>query len=554
MSLQLVIKKELTPQKFAEIGQPYRVFRDEKRGLLAVCSHIASPMHRAKWHHGPGIFEHRVSVYQIAGMVRLGVMACRFQVNHVVFHKTEPVLLASTGSYDGGFFYNGDLLRFDWRKQTRHKMFGGSREVVVARYQDDGKISLLMRPQDEEEFADHEGEDYPNHHEIFVGLVIDDRPFSEFTNGREQYEPDPRLVGLRPCNPADFGFSADQLARQYFMMVKPDVNDLQELLAAGHDARAGVWDLRPLGAGRFAVMMNGRLLEIWDKENGLEARFDGEVDGLEFLHQAGDELLFHVLVRGKPGTAEHTRSQLWKYARGEVSLWKAFDGDYSWCVNGDGWLLGTEGWNGHLARRSLRVSPSGESFPGPEGCGGDRHERLQLLPRGASELHFVRRSGDSRAFDYRLWMLKQTGEELDVGPLGPIGFSDSVEYAMPWDLTRYVQVCDRWAIAAHKSAGTLLELVERDTGRAIFSIPLCGAVTQILRLSGSETVLAGHRDGGLSVVDLKRREVVLEQMMMVDGLVCVPSALAEVAGAIIIGTDDGRLLVACLREPAVGIA
>ena len=476
-------------------------------------------------------------------MVRLGVLSCHFPVNHVAFHATESVLLASTGSYDGGFYYEGSLLRFDWCNQTQHRMFGGSREVVVARYDDDGKISFLMRPQDEEEFADHEGGDYPNHDQIFVGLVIDDRPFAEPAKRPEQYTPDPRLVGLRPCDPADFGFTAGEVALLYFRAAKLEANDLRELSAAGYEERVGVWDLRPLGGERFAVMMNGRLLEIWHKEKGLESRFDGEGDGLEFLHQTGDELLFHISVRGKPGTAESTRSQLWKYTNGQVIPWKVFDGAYSWCVNREGWLLGNEGWRGHLERRSFRISPSGECFSGPKGCGEDRYGRLQLLPRGASELHFVRRLGEQRTFDFRLWMLTSTGEEKEVGPLGPAGFSDSVEYAISWDQVRYLRVCARWEIAAHKSAGTLLELTEFGAECALFSIPLRGEVTQILRVGNSNIVLVGHRDGWLSAVDLDRREIVLEQRLLIDGLVSVPSALAEVAGAIIIGTDDGRLLV-----------
>lgn len=548
MSLQLVIKNELTPTNFAEIGRPYRIFRNKKRTILAVCSHVAGPMHPSKWYHGSGVLEHRVSVYQIPGMVRLGILSCPYPVNHVEFHKTDPVLLASIGSYDGGYNFQGSLLRFDWEQQNRHEMLGESREVVVARYQDDGRISLLIRPRHGEEFADHAGEEHSDHHQIFVGLTIDDLPFSGSSETNEGWAPDPRLVGLPLCDPADFGFSADQSAPPHFARTNPDANDLRELFSAGYESRAGVWDMRPLDDERFAVLMSGCLLEVWHKRNGREACFNGVGDGLECLHQVGEELLLHVLVRGEPHTAELDVSQLWKYSKGRVTLWKAFDGHYSWCVNGDGWLLGKEGWRGHLERRSLRISPRGDIFAGPEGCGADRLGGVQLLPRGASELHFVRQTGGPRTFDYRLWTLKPTGEEREIGPLGAAGFSDAVNAAIPWDSNHYVRVCERWDIAAHKNVGTLMELVESEARSTVFSIPLSGKVTQMLRLSDSEMVLAGHRNGGLSVVDLGRRKVILEQKLLLDGLMCVPSALSEVGGTIIVGTDDGRLLEINLLE------
>ncbi len=95
---------------FAETGRPTGVYWDANADRLAV----ASSFNDLQWHgrdlRAGRAFSYRVSVYDVQTVHRLAVFdRAYFSINDVAFHPHEPLIAVASGSYDGGFFYEGAL-------------------------------------------------------------------------------------------------------------------------------------------------------------------------------------------------------------------------------------------------------------------------------------------------------------------------------------------------------------------------------------------------------------------------------------------------------------
>ncbi|MEO1087889.1 MAG: hypothetical protein AAFY88_26950, partial [Acidobacteriota bacterium] len=195
---------ELTPSRFGEVGVPTGLWRGERFAALS------SEMERLQW---PGrsvtrghTLRHRVSVYDVDFGRRLATFdRAEYPINDVAFHPSAPVALIGTGSYDGGYCFEGELWLWDWEYGDVRRLLGDSRQAVRCRFIDERRAAVLLRPRDEEEFSGDDGDWDAS--DVFVGLVLDDlRDIRELGIRSEEYLRDPRLEDLEPIDPSSLGF------------------------------------------------------------------------------------------------------------------------------------------------------------------------------------------------------------------------------------------------------------------------------------------------------------------------------------------------------------
>lgn len=74
----------------------------------------------------------------------------RFGINDLDFHPEKQLLLIATGSYDGGYFFEGELLIYDLPNRQLTKLFKDNREFSSARFADD-HIEFHVSPRTDEE-------------------------------------------------------------------------------------------------------------------------------------------------------------------------------------------------------------------------------------------------------------------------------------------------------------------------------------------------------------------------------------------------------------------
>src|SRR5262249_5000452 len=135
---------------------------------------------------------HRVSLFRRADRKRIVTFdGARYPINDVSFHPTEPVLAIATGSYDGGYAFEGELLLWNWATGAIRRPSTEEREVVRCRFVDADRVAVVLRP-----WADEE----ENAFEKNFGFVLDDlRDVEEL--GLRRGGPDPRLAGVEPRLP-----------------------------------------------------------------------------------------------------------------------------------------------------------------------------------------------------------------------------------------------------------------------------------------------------------------------------------------------------------------
>lgn len=293
----LEFTKEITDPHLAEIGRPYRVFRDAGDRFLAVCSALPSPS-------VPGVippirptFGHRLSLYLDGSMALLATVECGFPIQDIAFHPTETLLAIGTGSYDGGWNYLGQLLLWNWERNQCDSLLAESREVVRVRFEDSGALTILLRPRDEEEFMVKrrlrpEG--------TFVGTTFHDLTPRYPLQSSNAWTPDPRLADLRPIHPTALGFDIPEPFNR--LQLPTDEHSLHE---AGFKQRGAINDVLWLTDDTIAVTHTNCLVEFWSLSNGLQSSLPSSLPGLTHGHH-----LFPI-SEGRAGCWVHEVEDRW---------------------------------------------------------------------------------------------------------------------------------------------------------------------------------------------------------------------------------------------------
>jgi hypothetical protein len=101
----------------SKVGRPYCLARREDDLLVAICSAFDLLYWPGRALYDGHALRHRVSLYSSEFQHRVAVFdAARFPINDLAFHPSEPRLAVATGSYDGGYMFEGELLL--WNRET----------------------------------------------------------------------------------------------------------------------------------------------------------------------------------------------------------------------------------------------------------------------------------------------------------------------------------------------------------------------------------------------------------------------------------------------------
>ncbi|MFC5153977.1 hypothetical protein [Streptomyces amakusaensis] len=137
----LHIDQVLGDHPFAEIGEPSLAVADKRRALLAVAG--------THTHHFAGGAP--VGVYDTGDLVCQTLLRSRYRVHALAFHPTLPLLATGTGRYDGGYFFDGELLllNLETGESVSAIEHESGRQVLELEWQNETDLHLLMAPPDD---------------------------------------------------------------------------------------------------------------------------------------------------------------------------------------------------------------------------------------------------------------------------------------------------------------------------------------------------------------------------------------------------------------------
>ncbi|WP_327141539.1 hypothetical protein [Nocardia sp. NBC_01327] len=541
MSGSLITRRILGDRPFAEIGEPSAVVVDEERYLVAV----GGDMGYLGW-SGCGTTnyrwrQYRVGLYGTQDLRCRWVVDSRWPVHSMAFHPTLPIVAVGTGSYDGGYSYEGELLILDLRSGLSTSVLRWARELMHVEWADKRALRILAAPVDSFPGGRYDAAA----HSYAYSAVLERPDWSDVAGKSVQAEEliGPRVEFQRPSRESVTGRGIAALAA---------------LTGRPWEPRRQVWDVQQLQDGRVLACAEGVIAESWLPDRQLQWRIENEGAGRQLVIRS-DQLEAWVNVPWRSrrvGEERVTESPL--VARvslddGRVLESLLLSSAVTLTTREDGWLAlrstDHECGNGWLAL----IGPAGETPEFHVPLGGFEARNNAFPIRHSGQLLFLRGKDSEEP-----WQDKHV---VAVDMTGPDGVPSTRElFPLEWDTAR----------AGHLFGGPGIEIGSpgnRDLVHAGFVhdgaglLPgnvfvvrrsgLYGAVRWVFTadfpataLDGDEnTVYVAFNSGELVALHTSDGTVRWRQHLEVDGQPVVPLSLTLTGpGRLLIGTVDGRIL------------
>jgi hypothetical protein len=129
------------------LTNPNYLFTSEAHGLLAVAHSFYS-----QWAgRHLAVQGHLLHLYHADSLELVNAPdGLKYPVNDVAFHPTATIMALATGSYDGGAFFEGELLIWNYATNELQPVFTDHREALSCSFTDDGStLRFTVSPPDD---------------------------------------------------------------------------------------------------------------------------------------------------------------------------------------------------------------------------------------------------------------------------------------------------------------------------------------------------------------------------------------------------------------------
>jgi hypothetical protein len=526
----LHIEAQLSPVRWAELGRPRAAFFRHD-GVCAVSSAFDLLYWPGRALYDGHRLRERVCIYA-PGMGELwGVFdKARYPVNDVAFHPREPWVAIATGSYDGGYLFEGELWLWNWQSGDALRLLSESRDVTRVRYLDDGRLAVLLHPPDE---GDFDGDAFGT----YIGGCVDDLRGHDAL-GLPWCAPDPRLASFSQVDPAALGFEFGQWGVEA-QKRSVDAAFQGRALACRHR----VWDVAWQDDDQVIAVHDNCHAEVWGAATGeLLWQAQGAGHGVQIL-QHGGRTLVHVLHRtAAPSWVETSR--LLEVVEGSLREWRSFDQVPLMSVDRAGRLLCR---NTRTARpgsprgKDEVVEASGQGAAlnlGDYDC-FNHHLRID----GADALYFLRGTPASSHEHKVLCRMDacggvQTVFSWDGRHGGHLMDSQACRLARPGGWVRAYKHYHPQGLG-----GFFIERLD-ERGRSVWRHALEAPATVLAELPSPQGRLAyALTSGQVGVIDLGSGKTLWAEPLRIDGLPNMAMSLSVRGERFAMGALDGRVLV-----------
>ena len=544
---------------FVEVGQPTGVYRARDGATVAVAGTFGISQWNGRATGGGQRLGYRVAVYEAGSLRRVGLLdRARYPVNDVAFHPQRPLVAVATGAYDGGFFYEGELLLWDLATGAAVSLLDEEREVARVRFSEDGRaLHVALRPPTDE----GEGDDAPV--SLDTTIAGGDWPVTGDASVR---------VADLPAPVARVGTRAEGGPAQGPGAVAAALAALAARAGLRHEPRGRLWDLAWPGDDRLLAAGAGTALECWAADGSRPWRLPADGAGTQVL-VAPDAASAYVGIDGgwrhRPtpdaaGPGRVTRVERIDLATRRRAVVTELASPAALSLAASGHLLARD--TDHLASRGGKptrdrvVAPGGAVSP-PLDLGHYDLFNHYLRIDGAPHLYFLQgtparrfdRAGDAARPHERKWVCRLAPATLAVERLFPL----------EWDARRAGQLWHACGAYLRDGGGEGLALatvlfaqrswpgfVARRAlpdGRPTWVTAVPAQVTAMLPLPDAGALLCALADGGLLALDARDGRVRGRRALAARGAPTVALALAARGDRVAAGTIDGRIL---LLDPA----
>lgn len=527
--------------------------------VLAIASQfslLVNPRSRACY--AGQTLHYRLALYRRGEAVPFAAFdRLRFHINDVAFHPTEPVVAIATGSYDGGYFFEGDLVLWNWMDDLHGRPVAQIPEVVRCRFDESGgAVESLVRPWDEE----WEGLPEPREDTAFDSLFPVRIPYT----GAALAGTDSVEIELTSGARLE---RAQAVAHGYAEIAAANADDAEALALSWFNLphqklRHAIRDVGWLDDQHLAVVHDGCLLEIFDMAGDRAGAFYGEGYGSEILKSTPP--CVHIVT--PPPLADRYSPQrgvakLCAISNGELTEVGSFEGEYTFSSSPNGLVLGR-----------LNRIPAGNSTKDVllDLAGSGEAKKIDLGHYdcfnhyigidGAPYLFVLQGTPQSSHKDKRLCVVQPTG---DVRTLWPLLAADGTNASHAMECCgcfvgdgagegvvvsgRHYEPTPSRPVAAfiyRKALGADRELWRHETGACASAIAF---------VADEGLIAAAFLDGTLMLLRAADGHILFAGKARIDGVRTIIFCMDASGDRLALGTVDGRIAVVGVDELLKGL-
>jgi hypothetical protein len=255
----VTVDRVLGDGPFAASGCPQVAAMSPDGELVAVGGDLGSPQWhghdvRSRSRPQPGWVP--VGIYRTSDLKCDHLVMTHWPVNSIAFHPELPLVAIGTGSYDGGYAYEGELLFMDLPSGRVVSVLAEHREIRKVSWRDGRTLDVVVAPPTDE-----------------IGGELD------FTVVRDDWKD----LAPRSVRPPDGPYRQGR---------QPDDDELAEKLRGQWQGRRRVWAVKSFSDGRILAALEGVGLECWGSDLEWSLPVDGGVGCQIFVSPEGNEATY----------------------------------------------------------------------------------------------------------------------------------------------------------------------------------------------------------------------------------------------------------------------
>lgn len=257
-----MVRRVFGDSPFAGVGAPALAVADARSRTVAVGGYLGY----VQW-GGSGTADsrwtgHRIGVYEQDGLRCRHLVRSEYPVRSFAFHPVLPLLAVGTGQYDGGCFFEGELLLIRLDSGDVVSALRHPREVLEVEWRGETELRLVLAPCDDWENP----QAYEQGHVVVVT------------------RPDWGAVGRK-------SIGAEEVAAPVEPVVRPNrgaetrrfLADLAASAGRQWSVRRRVWAVEGTEDGRVVAALDGVLAEAWLPSGELHWRVEDEEGGRQLV-------------------------------------------------------------------------------------------------------------------------------------------------------------------------------------------------------------------------------------------------------------------------------
>lgn len=243
---RITLTKILNNSSFADTTIPYKTFADFEKKIIAIANSFFTQWSgRHVSMYSNSLLLYNLDTLQLVNFIdNLG-----YGVNDLTFHPRGKIIAIGAGSYDGGAYYEGELLLWNYGTNELNSIFSDNREVTKCEFNQEGtKIKFTVNPTDDLDCPDYTDKQYEIDLPVLTKLSLEN---------------------LNPVSITDHidNFNIEDYANR-LLKSENELSNISKNVNQDYFNSHLIWDILFINHREIIVARNNSTVEIWNIETG----------------------------------------------------------------------------------------------------------------------------------------------------------------------------------------------------------------------------------------------------------------------------------------------